>query len=104
MVVGFFYGFVIKTQGNSMTKENLAWLLIRFIGVILIIFSLYYIYQLAIYLLVYLSIEPSVTVGTAIHLKNINWTPLTNGVFCFASSIYFLKRGSFVHKLLLNNV
>jgi succinate dehydrogenase hydrophobic anchor subunit len=98
----------METQGNSMTKENLAWLLIRFIGVILIIFSLYFIYQLAIYLLVYLSIEPSVTVGTdgikTIRLQNINWTPLTNGVFCLASSIYFLKRGSFVHKLLLSNV
>lgn len=91
-----------------MTKENLAWLLIRLIGVVLLIFSLYFIYQFAIYLLVYLSIEPSVTVGTdgvkTIRLRNINWTPLTNCVFCIASSIYFLRRGSLVHKLMLNNI
>lgn len=91
-----------------MTKEDLAWLLIRFIGVMLLVFSLYFIYQLVLYLLVYLSIESSVTVGadgvTTLRLRNINWTPLTNGVFCMASSIYFLKRGSFAHKLLLSNL
>lgn len=89
-----------------MTKEDLAWLLIRCIGVMLLILSLYFIYQFAIYLLVYLSIEPSVTVGTdgvtTIRLRNINWTPITNCVFCVPSSIYFLKRGRLVHKLLLS--
>lgn len=90
-----------------MTKEDFAWLLIRFIGVILLIVSLYFIYQLALHLLVYFSIEPPVTVGTdevtTLRLRNIDWTPLTNGVFCIASSIYFLKRGRFSHKLLLSN-
>lgn len=98
---------IMKTQGNSMTQENYAWLLIRFIGVILLIISLYFIFQFAIYLLAYLSIEPSVTVGadgvTTLRLKNINWAPLSNGVFCSVSSIYFLKRGNFFHKLLLKN-
>lgn len=91
-----------------MTKENVAWLLIRFIGVMLLVVSSYFIFQLALNFLAYLSIEPSVTVGadgvTTLRLRNIDWTPLTNGFFCMASSIYFLKYGRFAHKLLLNSL
>ena len=91
-----------------MTQENYAWLLIRFIGVALLVASLYFIFHFVIYLLVYLSIEPSVTVGadgvTTLRLRNINWEPLTNGVFCTVLSMYFIKRGSFVHKLVLKSL
>lgn len=90
-----------------MNKENIAWLLIRFIGVILLLASLYFIYQLALNLLAYISIEPLVMEGTngtkTLRLNNINWTPLIDGIFCIISSIYFLRRGRFMHKLLLSN-
>ena len=91
-----------------MTQENYAWLLIRFIGVILLVISLYFIFQFALYLLAYFSIEPSVTKGadgvTTLRLKNINWAPLANSLFCTVFSVYFLLRGNFFHKLLLKSL
>ncbi len=90
-----------------MTKESFAWVLIRFLGVILLIASLYFMCQLTIYLLFFISIDPIATVNaegiTTLRLGNINWTPLFNGFFCLAFATYFLKYGGFVHRLLLKN-
>lgn len=94
-------------QGSRMTRESIAWLIIRSIGVLFLIATAYFIYQFSINVLFIISVDPTVTVnadGTkTIRMHNLDWSPSTTGIFCAISSVYFLKFGSLLHKLLSVN-
>ncbi|MDO6747699.1 hypothetical protein [Gilvimarinus sp. 1_MG-2023] len=90
-----------------MTKETIAWLLVRSIGVFFLIAAAYFIYQFAVNVLFTISIDPKITVNAdgieTIRMHNLDWSPFFTGAFFAIGSIYFLKFGSLMHKLLLAN-
>lgn len=93
-----------------MNKESASWLLVRFLGVCFLIAAIYCLYEvvLNILLYLYLSLSPSLAVAisedgtTTLKLYNFNWDELIDGCISIVFTVYFLKYGNFIHRLLMN--
>ncbi len=89
----------------KLSNESTSWKLVRFLGVGSLFAASYYLLQILIFTIFYLSAEPMI-VGVDTNgiqtrrLPNINWDPIINFAFFMLWSVYFFKFGKLAHKLI----
>lgn len=80
----------------------MAWLIVRFFGLISIAIGLYQLYEFAVDLSHVLAQTSSTTSeNETLRLVNLRWEPFVGFVFWGVLSVYFLRFGTTVHRWLI---
>ena len=86
-----------------MDKNSIAWLVVRVLGLISLGVAFYKLYMFILNLVgVFVtSTQQEISSNGTLYLVNLNWDPFIGFLFFFGVSVYFLKFGSTIHKLLI---
>lgn len=84
-----------------MNKSSAAWLVVRILGVISIAIACYQLYDFMInFIAVIASSQQELPSNGTLRIVNLRWNPFVGFIFFSLLSVYLLKFGLAVHKLL----
>ena len=84
-----------------MNTNSTAWLIIRLIGLILIAIGFYQLYVFIINVIVVITHSHQPIVNNTLNLISLRWEPFLGFIFFSILSLYFLKYGQGIQKLLV---
>lgn len=79
-----------------MKKESAVWLVIRTIGLLLLLASVFFAMEFTVNIISIMMYEPSEAQSGVIRLPNLRWDPFYTAACSFALSVYFLSYGKAV--------
>ncbi|MDP4533286.1 hypothetical protein MARINON1_60388 [Marinobacter salarius] len=85
-----------------MQKESAIWLVIRTIGLLLLLVSVFFALEFMVNVISIMMYEPPEAQSGVIRLPNLRWDPFYTSAFSFALSGYFLSYGKAVFRWLNN--
>ena len=85
-----------------MNKESAAWLVLRVIGLVLLLFAFIQLYEFVLNVLaVWINYETSAPVDGTLRLVILSWAPAVNAIALLSGAFYFLRYGTLVYGLIM---